>query len=562
LSEFAREYAGHINGKVTDGDGNAVDGANLNLTKDVYHTALAENVVDRVFWDPKTHTNGAEGPASTATAANTKPDWRGVNWALYAPWGHGVNTNTANLDPALEKIAPDIQAWFAANPPKSRYYDDLVAYKNPTTGDVFQTTVEKQGGYMEIQNVDGTFSWSVLPSQQPETYAYEGRNQPNWTGGTAVNIRRGTAAGFEVDSPTDPRIGKFIYEDEGYDIVAKAPGYYNSAINTVFVEDYKAVKNDVNFTISKAITTDFDFGYVYGGNDVSVAFTTYLPNGVKGIVNGANVTVTIGGVPATVTSLGGGDYVATFSPNAASLATLDSAELVIDFVGGAGHSAYTGTVLFDTVIVKLGVPGLSFLGNDIDYIVSLENAANVLTVDLTVEIDGSKLIGTDIIGLGGFEPINNILWVNASGNTWKGTATLTYEAGGGSTGFTGAGDIAAFVFAPKAVGNAVVKIAAAKVSGLYEGTTKFLKSVISGGVSTTVVASNKYDLNRDGKVDALDLGIVLLYCGFKAADTEWDTFVKVNDAWGNPLTAKDADVNADGIVNMLDLIDVFINYTK
>ncbi|MCL1810521.1 MAG: hypothetical protein FWG42_12260, partial [Clostridiales bacterium] len=103
LAEFADEYAGHIKGKVTDASGNAVPGANLNLTKDVYLTQLAEQATDRVYWDPATYTGGYEG-ATTQSAANRKPDWRNVNWAQYAPWGHGVNTNTANLDPALAKI--------------------------------------------------------------------------------------------------------------------------------------------------------------------------------------------------------------------------------------------------------------------------------------------------------------------------------------------------------------------------------------------------------------------------------------------------------------------------
>ncbi|MCL1810506.1 MAG: S8 family serine peptidase, partial [Clostridiales bacterium] len=73
---------------------------------------------------------------------------------------------------------------------------------------------------------------------------------------------------------------------------------------------------------------------------------------------------------------------------------------------------------------------------------------------------------------------------------------------------------------------------------------------------------DKYDLNKDVKVDSLDLGIVLLYTGFKDTDPEWDTYVKVYDIYGDPVYAYMADVNGDGVVDMLDLIDVSINYTR
>ncbi|MCL1810551.1 MAG: C69 family dipeptidase [Clostridiales bacterium] len=214
-----------------------------------------------------------------------------------------------------------------------------------------------------------------------------------------------------------------------------------------------------------------------------------------------------------------------------------------------------------TVFVSLSAADVSYIGGDAAYTLSLAGATDVLTVELEFEIDGSMLAGKALAGANGFDPINNILWVNTSGNTWKGETTLTYEAGD-STGFTGDADIATFVYTPKGFGNAAMSLTGAKVTGLYGGTTTYLDAVIKGGKAKTTVAYNKYDLNRDGKVDALDLGIVLLYCGFKASDPEWKSFVKVNDAWGNPLTAKVADVNENGVVDMLDLIDVFINYTK
>jgi Ca2+-binding EF-hand superfamily protein len=95
--------------------------------------------------------------------------------------------------------------------------------------------------------------------------------------------------------------------------------------------------------------------------------------------------------------------------------------------------------------------------------------------------------------------------------------------------------------------------------------TVYLDSVISGGEAVTNIDQrvfSKYDLNRDNKVDALDLGIMLLYCGFDIDSADWDTLVKVNDSKGKPVTASMCDVNGDGVIDMLDLLDLFIHYTK
>ena len=338
LAEKALEYAGHIQGKVTAADGTVIPGANLNLTKDVYLTTLAEQVRDQVFWDPKTHTGGNEGPASTASAANTKPDWSNVDWSLYAPWGK----NVAHRDEALVNYYDDIAAWFKANPPMSRFYDKLVPYKHPETGDVFQTTVEKQTGYIDILNADGTYNWSVVPSQQFETYAYEGRNQPNWTGGNATNQGRGLQNSFEVNTPDDPRIGKFIYKDEGYAIVAKAPGYYDSDAATVFVEDYQVVKKDVDFKVIKAVESSFVFTPdMDPTKDIVVNFKAFNKDGSpytgKAFATLNNYYVVVDGTSTafspsatmTLASAGEGEYTLTLNLESMGIYSVDNAVLAL-----------------------------------------------------------------------------------------------------------------------------------------------------------------------------------------------------------------------------------------
>ena len=214
-------------------------------------------------------------------------------------------------------------------------------------------------------------------------------------------------------------------------------------------------------------------------------------------------------------------------------------------------------------VLSLSADNVSYIGGDVCYTLSIANANNVLNIELEFEIDGSLLSGKGIAGLNGFGAMNNILWVKGSGNLWKGTVTLALPSGS-TTGLKSKNpvDIAQFIFAPKGFGNAVMTLTGAKVVGFDEDTTKYLESTIDNGTATTIIAKSKYDLNRDGTVDALDLGIMLLYCGFSVDVAGWDDYIKVNDIWGNGVAASMCDVNGDGIIDMLDLLDLFIHYTK
>ncbi|MCL1810466.1 MAG: dockerin type I domain-containing protein [Clostridiales bacterium] len=217
--------------------------------------------------------------------------------------------------------------------------------------------------------------------------------------------------------------------------------------------------------------------------------------------------------------------------------------------------------------VKGGVkaPEVSGIENDVDFTVEIFQPTDVLAVELAVEVNG-PVAGIGVTGLNGFEPMADIFWSYVGSDTWKGEVTFKYEAGD-STGYTHKklSDIGKFLFAATGEDEATMTLTGLKVVGLDGGTTKYLGSSIAIPEASTSVEQtvfSKYDLNRDNVVDALDLGIMLLYCGFKEADPEWATLVKVNDSKGKPVTASMCDVNGNGVIDMLDLIDLFINYTK
>ena len=205
---------------------------------------------------------------------------------------------------------------------------------------------------------------------------------------------------------------------------------------------------------------------------------------------------------------------------------------------------------------------------DVEFFLSVEKAWNLLAVEVTIEIDASLLSGKGVSAYLGFDQITDIAWKSAGGNLWRGTVTLGRKSGGAAGLSTDSPvDIAKFIFAPKDKGLTAMKLLNARAYGLDENNKEVMEipvAITVGEAYTNIdqLIYSKYDLNKDNKVDALDLGIMLLYCGFKASDPEWGNLVKVVDSKGEPVTASQCDINADGFVDMLDLIDLFINYTK
>ena len=222
----------------------------------------------------------------------------------------------------------------------------------------------------------------------------------------------------------------------------------------------------------------------------------------------------------------------------------------------------------DAVIVKASIRAdeESDIDKDVSYTLSIRDAKNLLAVEAEFEIDGNLLAGKGLVALSGFSSVDGILWSYEGDSKWKGAATIGYPAGG-SNGFKtwDSVDIAQFVFAPRAVGDATIKLTSIKAVGLVGDETQYIDTRIEAGEATTNIDQrtfSKYDLNRDNVVDALDLGIMLLYCGFDKDSSSWDSLVKVNDSRGKGVTAKMCDVNGDGMIDMLDLIDLFIHYTR
>ena len=226
------------------------------------------------------------------------------------------------------------------------------------------------------------------------------------------------------------------------------------------------------------------------------------------------------------------------------------------------------------VFASLDSDAASDIGSDIVYTLSLNHAKGLLSIELEFEIDGNLLVFNRIEGLSGFEPNDGVMWQNIGDGIWKGQVTLvnTQEEKPQNLmsmlGLLDFDDYVKFIYSPCNQGNATMKLTDIKAFGynvywdfapLYRDTC-----IVKDEASTAIqqLVWSKYDLNKDNTTDSLDLGMMLLYCGSDNDSANWDELVKVNDSRGNGVTASMCDVNGDGLIDMLDLIDMFIHYTK
>jgi hypothetical protein len=96
----------------------------------------------------------------------------------------------------------------------------------------------------------------------------------------------------------------------------------------------------------------------------------------------------------------------------------------------------------------------------------------------------------------------------------------------------------------KLLGTTDVSLVSAVLSGYDDADVAiYIDSLITNGLVQTVIGQyfSKYDVNKDGVVDQLDLTTAQRFYMAKEGDANWNT-------------AKAADVNRDGRVDIEDLI--------
>jgi len=217
-----------------------------------------------------------------------------------------------------------------------------------------------------------------------------------------------------------------------------------------------------------------------------------------------------------------------------------------------------------SVIARVDAAPTTHVKDAVEYTLSIKEAVDVLAVDAEFVVDGAMLAASSFETFNGFSVLEAIKWTDNGDGTWTGAVRFGYTPEAGENGFSTDpyADIAKFVFTSQGVlGEATLELTKLDITGYNADidTVVFFNVIIEEGTGTTIIG-NKYDLSKDGKVDLIDLGIMLLYVGYNSTDPEWDTLIKVYDKNGVGITPKDCDINFDDEVDMADVIELMANF--
>ncbi|MCL2146170.1 MAG: hypothetical protein FWH52_00060 [Synergistaceae bacterium] len=191
------------------------------------------------------------------------------------------------------------------------------------------------------------------------------------------------------------------------------------------------------------------------------------------------------------------------------------------------------------------------------YTVSLSNANGVGVVTLSVTADSRYLDLTGATPLNGFSILEPLSWEYVGSQLWKGTVKLYCP---GFTNVEGPLDVLKISgVALDLLGDTTVTLTDFAVTGDVNGFSGAMPAFIRTTEAVTSIVPkapvySKYDLNHDGKIDELDLAIVVYYYLANDLETDWED-VKFDIA-----SAKDCDVARNGRVDLADMIEVIANY--
>ncbi|MDR1116843.1 MAG: CehA/McbA family metallohydrolase [Oscillospiraceae bacterium] len=230
----------------------------------------------------------------------------------------------------------------------------------------------------------------------------------------------------------------------------------------------------------------------------------------------------------------------------------------------------------DKPLASIRTNETSVVTEPVEYIVSLRGLDRVSTVKLTFTADGNLLEFKDMETLNGFTALagsgSAVTWRELDGGLWQGEVTLIYGYGTQATISSEVSvDVAKIIHYAKGLGDAAMTLTGIQATGLVTGSDgkdrmEYLDCGIEQGKDRAVTSIDAtysvYDLNKDGAVDQLDLAIMVLYCQIGSGDPRWNSLIIAYDMKGGAITAALCDVNGDGMVDMIDLLGLYLNYTR
>ena len=228
------------------------------------------------------------------------------------------------------------------------------------------------------------------------------------------------------------------------------------------------------------------------------------------------------------------------------VASLDAGYFIPDQLMGA----VLASIRADEAIVGVNTP--------LSYTVSLMNVKGSGVVTLSFTADGRYMDLTSATGLNGFStaPGGDLTWEYVGSQLWKGTVKLICP---GFANVEGPLDVLKIAGVTRdLLGDTTVTLTDITVTGDVDGFSGAMPGLIkTADASISIVSKtvfSKYDLNHDGKIDELDLAIVVYYYLANDLEADWEV-VKFDIA-----SARDCDVAFNGRVDLADMIEVIANY--
>ena len=181
---------------------------------------------------------------------------------------------------------------------------------------------------------------------------------------------------------------------------------------------------------------------------------------------------------------------------------------------------------------------------------ALKHAKNVTTVRVRFTVDASTV---SVTGLNGFQVLGQPKGSVANGK-YTGEVMLAYLSDG-RTAFTQAGETGIASFVTNGGDTPTLKITGVTLSGWdNDGKAIFGTTGSIDPDEVKFVAAN-YDLNGDGKVDQLDITVAQAAYQARATESDWNT------RGANGVAPSACDVTGDGVVDIQDLIAIYLNFT-
>lgn len=181
---------------------------------------------------------------------------------------------------------------------------------------------------------------------------------------------------------------------------------------------------------------------------------------------------------------------------------------------------------------------------------ALKHAKNVTTVRVRFTVDASTV---SVTGLSGFQVLGQPKGSVANGK-YTGEVMLAYLSDV-RTAFTQAGETGIASFVTNGGDTPTLKITDVTLSGWDSDGKAVFGTTGSIDPDEVKFVATTYDLSGDGKVDQLDITVAQAAYQARSTESDW------NRPGANGVAPSACDVTGDGVVDIQDLIAIYLNFT-